>query len=96
MPYPMPDEDAYWEAVRERLENPRHPPDWEPEPESGWLFLDDEEESLEAEYGCKLAELTEADLMDILNRLAEDKQEWISAEWDENLCGIEYTYRAAA
>ena len=88
------DEDAMWEAARERYENPRRPPDWEPEPETAWLFLDEEADDLEAEYGCKLTSLTEIDLMEILERFVREKREWLSAVWDEAFCGIQYTFPA--
>lgn len=94
-PY-VPNEDAYWEAVRERMENPRRPPDWEPEPESDCLYLDDELDDIEAEYGCKLTELREVDIMGILDRFLKDGREWLSAVWDEAMCGIQYTYAAFA
>lgn len=88
------DEDAYWERVREALENPRRPPDWEPEPESDWLWLDEEADGIEAEYDCRMQDLPEGDLMDILDRFVSEKKEWLSAVWYENLCGIKYTYPA--
>lgn len=92
--YGLPDEDAYWERRREEYENPRRPPDWAPEPESGWLFLDEEADDLETEYGCKLAELFEGDLFDLLDRFINDKKEWLSAVWDDSMCGIKYSYPA--
>ena len=87
------DEDAYWERVREAYENPPRPPDWEPDPETDWLFLDEEADDLEREYGCRLKDLLEADLFDILDRFIKAGVEWLSAIWDERLCGIKYTYR---
>lgn len=87
------DEDAYWERVRERMENPLRPPEWKPEPETDWLFLDEEEGDLVSEYGCGMSELCEGDLFDILDRFIKTGQEWLSAVWDDGVCGIRYSYQ---
>lgn len=54
----IPNEDEYWEHVRESLEAPRK--NEEPYLEEGTLFLDDEIEELEKKYGCSIEELYEA------------------------------------
>lgn len=76
-------EDKYWERRREEYE--RVPKGWKPEPERQILSLDDELDDLEKEYGCKLEELGEPDLEEIVHRLrgeypAEAKYEpdWIA------------------
>ena len=55
----IPNEDEYWEHVRESLEAPRK--NEEPYLEEGTLFLDDEIEELEKKYGCSIEELYEGD-----------------------------------
>lgn len=77
----MPEEDEYWERIRERMEMG----ETEPEPEEKILSLDEELEELEKKYGCKLEELGEPDLEEIVYRLrgeypAEAKYEpdWIA------------------
>lgn len=60
----IPNEDEYWEHVRESLEAPRK--NEEPYLEEGTLFLDDEIEELEKKYGCSIEELYEGDLEEIV------------------------------
>lgn len=54
----IPNEDEYWERVRESLEAPRKSE--EPYLEEGTLFLDDEIEELEKKYGCSIENCTRA------------------------------------
>ena len=61
----MPGEDEYWERIRERMEMG----ETEPEPEEKILSLDEELEELEKKYGCKLEELGEPDLEEVVYRL---------------------------
>lgn len=84
------DEDAYWERRREEYENPKHVPDWKPEPEREWLFLDDELDDLEEEYGCGLHELPEGDLSEIVEKMTGIYPE--TAKYDPRMYGIEYEY----
>lgn len=90
--YEIPWEDQYWERKREEYENPKRDPDWEPEPERDWLFLDEELGDLEAEYECQLTELPEGDLIDIVEKMTGIIA--IVANYDPRMCGIEYKYRA--
>ena len=90
----MMNEDASLKWLRERYDNPPRPPGWEPEPESKWLFLDEEQEGIEGEYGRPMREMREGDLMGLLDRFVADKREWLSAAWSEALHGIRYTYPA--
>lgn len=84
------DEDLYWERVREGRERPL--PADELEPETDWLFLDEEADAIEAEYGATVAELGEGELFEILDRYAETEGDWVSAVWDARAEGIRYTY----
>ena len=63
----IPNEDEYWERRRE--EHERVPKDWKPEPERQILSLDDELDDLEKEYGCKLEDLNEPDIEEIVFRI---------------------------
>jgi hypothetical protein len=63
----IPNEDEYWERRREEYE--RVPKDWKPEPERQILSLDDELDDLEKEYGCKLEDLNEPDIEEIVFRI---------------------------
>lgn len=91
----MPDEDAYWESIRERLENPlRHPWDEPLEPETDYLWLDDLAEDIETEYGCNMSEFYEGDLLDIVKR--HTGIDAVSAAYDDNLFCIKYKYMAVA
>ena len=80
------DEDEYWERRREEYE--RVPKDWEPEPVEELVSLDDELEDLEKEYGCKLEELDESDIEDIVFRIRGVYP--ISAEYDPAFLAIVY------
>lgn len=60
----IPNEDEYWERVRESLEAPRKSE--EPYLKEGTLFLDDDIEELEKKYGCSIEELYEGDLEEIV------------------------------
>lgn len=86
------DEDAYWERRREEYENPKRDPDWQPEPEREWVFLDEELDDLEAEYECKLTELPEGDLLDIVEKITGIVAE--AATYDPRMYGIRYEYMA--
>lgn len=97
MSWGIPNEDDYWESVRERLENPRQPapgdPDYEPVYEKDSLYLDEELDEIEAKHGGKIEELTEADLLDIVWDFLE--VDAYSAKWDPQFMCIEYTYQIA-
>ena len=90
MAYEIPWEDEYWERRREEYENPKRDPDWKPEPERDWLFLDEELDDLEAEYKCKLTELFEGDLIEIVERMTGIIPE--TAIYDPRMYGIRYEY----
>ncbi|MCC8157267.1 MAG: hypothetical protein LIO54_08330 [Oscillospiraceae bacterium] len=88
----IPNEDQYWEDVRERLENPpRHPWDDPPEPERDMLSLDDLAEDIEEKYQCDISELYEGDLLDIV--ADQTGIEPISAKYNERFFCIDYTYQ---
>lgn len=89
--YEIPWEDQYWERKREEYENPKRDPDWEPEPERDWLFLDEELDDLEAEYECQLTELPEGDLLDIVEKMTGIIA--IVANYNPMMYGIEYKYK---
>lgn len=80
----MPGEDEYWERVRERMEMG----ETKPEPVEELVTLDDELEDLEKEYGCKLEDLDETDIEDIVYRLCGEYP--LSAEYDPVLIAILY------
>ena len=80
------DEDEYWERRREEYE--RVPKDWKPEPERQILSLDDELDDLEKEYGCKLEDLNEPDIEEIVFRIRGEYP--ISAEYDPAFIAIFY------
>lgn len=82
----IPGEDEYWERVREERE--RVPDGWKPEPVEELVTLDDELEDLEKEYGCKLEDLDETDIEDIVYRLCGEYP--LSAEYDPVLIAILY------
>lgn len=92
----IPNEDRYWEDVRERMENPRRRPWWDDEPvyETGTVYLDDTVDEIEAENGCSMSELYEGDLLEIVERFTGIVAD--SAKWDEAFCGIDYRYEADA
>ena len=60
----IPNEDEYLERVREELEAPSKYA--EPYLEEETLFLDEEIEQLEEKYGCRMEELYEGDLEEIV------------------------------
>ena len=80
------DEDEYWERRREEYE--RVPKDWKPEPERQILSLDDELDDLEKEYGCKLEDLNEPDIEEIVFRIRGEYP--MSAEYDPAFIAIFY------
>lgn len=80
----MPGEDEYWERVRERMEMG----ETEPEPEEKILSLDDELDDLEKEYGCKLEDLNEPDIEEIVFRIRGEYP--MSAEYDPAFIAIFY------
>lgn len=82
----IPNEDEYWERRREEYE--RVPKDWKPEPERQILSLDDELDDLEKEYGCKLEDLNEPDIEEIVFRIRGEYP--ISAEYDPAFIAIFY------
>lgn len=82
----IPNEDEYWERRREEYE--RVPKDWKPEPERQILSLDDELDDLEKEYGCKLEDLNEPDVEEIVLRIRGEYP--ISAEYDPAFIAIFY------
>lgn len=94
--FEMPNEDEYWERRREEWENPKLPPDYEPEPEKDWIFIDEEVDDIEAENGCPMEELGEGDLFEIIDSMRDISGELISAKWDRSMWGIQYTYKGAA
>ena len=77
----IPNEDEYWERRREEYE--RVPKDWKPEPERQILSLDDELDDLEKEYGCKLEDLNEPDIEEIVFRIRGEYP--MSAEYDPSI-----------
>lgn len=89
--YGIPNEDEYWENVRERMEAPSR--FYEPEPVLETVYLDEEIDELEAEYGCPMDELTEGDLQDIVERLTGILPD--SASYDSAYIGINYRYMEA-
>ena len=80
------DEDEYWERRREEYE--KVPKDWKPEPERQILSLDDELDDLEKEYGCKLEDLNEPDIEEIVFRIRGEYP--MSAEYDPAFIAIFY------
>jgi len=88
----IPWEDEYWEYMRERSENRKPDTDWEPDPERDWLFLDEVIEDLETEYKCQMTELSECDLLDIVEKMTGTVP--LKAIYDQRMYGIEYEYTA--
>lgn len=82
----IPNEDEYWERRREEYE--RVPKGWKPEPERQILSLDDELDDLEKEYGCKLEDLNEPDIEEIVFRIRGEYP--MSAEYDPAFIAIFY------
>ena len=87
-----PDEDAFWERVREQRE--RLPKDWTPDPERRILVLEDDIDMLENEYGCELTEVSEDNLYDIVYRLCGDTP--VRVEYDSQFLAIFYEVEAEA
>lgn len=90
--FSIPNEDAYWEWLREKWESKSTDLDSlsedEPICESGYVFLDDETDEIEAERGFPMEELYEGDLLEIL-----EEMKGISAEtavWNPSRGAIEY------
>lgn len=84
-----------WESVIDDW----YEPCWDgPEPEireeSDWLFLDEEFDDLVTEFG-PAAGWDESDLMEMLDRYADRKRDWKSAEWCPRMWGIKYSYEIA-
>lgn len=93
--YGIPFEDEYWEQVRERCDATFFKqPGEEDEVEEDSVFLDEEYQDLEKEFGKPMARFTEGELCDVLARFVKKGLEIISAEWNELSCGIHYTYSA--
>lgn len=86
--YSIPNEDEYWERLRERMETPSSL--WDPEPERGTLFLDEELDDLEERYSCGMGELGECDLLEIVEEHTGIYPE--AAEWDKWFECISYKY----
>ncbi len=91
------DEDAYWERRREELENPalfHRQSLWDEservEQEEANLFLDEEVDEIEKQYKCPMNELSESELMDIVER--HKKIDPVMAEWDSRFECIVYRY----
>lgn len=96
--FSIPNEDDYLEQCREAYENPRryrHGTCWDEDLvlDSDILSLDEEVDSIEAEYACSMENLPEADLIDIVQRLCGILPE--SAKWVRRWCAIDYRYNAA-
>lgn len=90
----IPNEDAYWERYREEWEkmNMFEKDPWdegEPECEFGTVYLDEEVEETEIQKGYPMDELTEGDLLEIL----EDTKGIIAetAVWRPEFDAIDYT-----
>ncbi len=91
MRWQMPDEDAYWEGVREDMEkSSKGTGDFLQE---SLLSLDDVIEDLEEEYGCRIEELYEGDLCEIVRKFRGIAPE--DARWDDRLDCIVYRYYKA-
>lgn len=90
----LPNEDEYWERRREELENPKEAEWWDDEVvyEEGNLFLDEEIEALEKEYGCRMVKLSECELLDIVLEFCGISAH--SAEWNDGYGCISYKYCA--
>ena len=82
----MLNEDDYWERRREECE--KVPGHLEPEAEQRILCLDDELDDLEKEYGCKLEDLNEPDIEEIVFRIRGEYP--MSAEYDPSYVAIFY------
>lgn len=84
----IPNEDEYWERVREQREAPSKYA--KPYLEQEYLFLDDEIEELEEKYGCSMEELYEGDLEDIVLEMKGIVPE--SASYDSGMTCIVYKF----
>lgn len=90
--YGIPGEDEYWEKVRERLEAQN--PYYDPEPEEGNIFVDEELDELEEKYGCSMSDLGESDLKEIVESMTGISPETV--KWDGKFLCISYTYKEAS
>lgn len=88
----IPDEDAYWERRREEYEK-QFEPEY-PLTVNDTVFLDEELDKLEERYQCRIEELTEADLADIVEEMTGIFPD--TAKYDEKFCGIDYEYQKSA
>lgn len=88
----IPDEDAYWERRREEYEK-QFEPEY-PLKVNDTVYLDEELDELEERYQCKIEELTEADLVDIVQELTGILPD--TAKYVQNFCGIDYEYQESA
>lgn len=97
-------EDAYWENYREEYEHGFRPrSEWakmdaEPEYEAKSLYLDEEgqTEELEAEFGCRMEDLDDDDLIEIVERFTKDHPDEDSEiKWDPNMWSIDYKIKIA-
>lgn len=84
----IPNEDEYWERVREEREAPSKYA--EPYLEEETLFLDEEIEEIERKYGCSMEELYEGDLEDIVQEMRGIVPE--SARYDSSFECIVYKF----
>jgi len=81
-----PDEDAFWESRRVEMESMFYGTENEPEEKS--IYVDEELDELEAEYGCSMDELPEGDLMDIVFKTTGEVP--TEARYNARLYEIEY------
>ena len=86
----MPNEDAYWESVRERMENPPRDPWSEPDLTEACLDIDECWEEIDSKFGGSIEELDEADLLEIVREKTGIIAE--SAEYDPGFYLIIYKY----
>ena len=82
----IPNEDTYWENARVYMEDVYRSENVQEEKN---LFVDEELDDLEREYGCKLEELPEGDLLDIVQEIPGEMP--IEARYNPDTYGIEYT-----
>lgn len=93
----IPNEDRYWEMVREKTESPRRcvRDRWEYDPviEKKSLYLDCQIDDIEEKTGYSVEDFTEDELCEIVRELV--GIEAGSAEWDPRFLCIKYTYQVA-
>lgn len=92
----MPDEDGYWERVREERESPHRyhrgydSKDTDPVIEHDVLFLDEEQEKIEKEYNRRMEKLSMGELQEIVEERKE--VDTLSAWWNAAARCISYSY----